>query len=262
MLVIRSLAFNVAFYANLILWMIGSLPFLALPRPWFVHVAKGWARSSVWLMRVIVGTKVEFRGRENIPPGGLIVAAKHHSMWETFALFPEVADGAFILKRELMWIPLFGWYLWKQDMVPIDRTKGSAAMTYMNARAKEVIDAGRQILIFPEGTRRPAGAEPSYKYGVVHLYAKTGAPVLPVALNSGVYWPRRKFLRRPGTIVVEFLPVIPPGLPRETFHALIEERIEAATNRLLDEAAAETGWRRPGTANSAQPAAPLDSPAA
>lgn len=253
MLFLRSLLFNIALYVNLIGWMIAALPFLVLPRRHFLKVAKGWCRSSLWLMRVIVGTHVEFRGRENIPPGGVIIAAKHHSMWETFALFPEVADGVFILKRELTWIPLFGWYLWKQDMIAVDRSKGSAAMTAMNARARDVIAAGRQILIFPEGTRRPAGAEPAYKYGITHLYMSTGATVVPTALNSGIFWPRRQFLRRPGTIVVEFLPPIHAGLSRQDFAAKLENDIETATNRLLEEAASQTGWRRPGAAR--EPAA-------
>ncbi len=245
MLVLRSLVFNILFYANLIAWMIAALPFLVLPRRYFVHVAKGWARSCLWLMRVVAGTKVEFRGRERIPPGGLILASKHQSLWETFALFPEMEDGAFILKHELTWIPLFGWYLWKQDMVPVNRAGGSSALTRMNARAREVIAAGRQIIMFPEGTRRQAGAPPAYKYGVVHLYASTGAPCLPVALNSGVYWPRRKFLRRPGTIVVEFLEVIPPGLSRAEFYDTLQHRIEEASDRLLAEAIAETGYVPP-----------------
>ncbi len=245
MLVLRSLIFNVLFYANLIGWMIIALPFLPLPRRHFVGVAKNWARTSIWLMRVVVGTKVEFRGRERIPKGGLILASKHQSLWETFALFPEMEDGAFILKHELTWIPLFGWYLWKQDMVPVDRSGGSAALSKMNARAREVIAAGRQIIMFPEGTRRPAGAEPAYKYGIVHLYATTGAPCLPVALNSGVYWPRRKFLRRPGTIVVEFLEPIPPGLSRAEFYDTLQRRIEEGSDRLLAEAIAETGYVPP-----------------
>lgn len=236
MLVLRSLAFNVAFYANLVAWLIVVLPTLVMPRRFFVSVAKAWARTNLWLLRVIAGIGIEVRGREKIPPGGLIVASKHQSLWETFALFPELHDAAYILKRELTWIPLFGWYLWKDDMVPVNRGGGSAALKDMNRKARQVIEQGRQIILFPEGTRRPPGAPPAYKYGIVHLYRTTGATCLPVALNSGLFWPRRKFLRRPGTIIVEFLDPIPPGMGREAFLTLLQARIEEASDRLLLEA--------------------------
>jgi len=241
MLVLRSLLFNVAFYANIILWMIALIPTFAMPRKSFLRLAQLWARSSLWLMKVIAGTKVEFRGLEKIPPGGLLVASKHQSLWETFALLTVFDDPAFILKRELMWIPLFGWYAWKSDMVPVNRGAGSLAMIDMNRRARQAAQNGRQILIFPEGTRRPAGAEPAYKFGVAHLYSSLGVPCLPVALNSGLYWPRRKFLRRPGTIRVEILDPIPPGKPRDVFFREVQTAVEAASARLLDEGRRELG---------------------
>ena len=183
MLILRSLLFNVAFYANLVFWMIVLLPALALPRRVFIRGAKYWARTSMWLMRVIVGTRVELRGLDRIPPGGLLVAAKHQSVWETFALLTLFADPAFILKRELMWIPFFGWYTWKGGSVPVNRKGGAQALLRMMSRAKGEIQKGRQILIFPEGTRRPAGAAPAYKFGIGHLYQHLGAPCLPVALE-------------------------------------------------------------------------------
>lgn len=246
MIALRSLIFNIAFYANLIGWMVFALPTLVMPRRYFVrYVGKGWARSCIWLMRVIVGTKVEFRGRENIPQGGFIVASKHQSLWETFAIYPEFADGAFILKRELTWIPLFGWYLWKADMVPVDRKGGSSTLSGMNVRARQLMAQGRQVLIFPEGTRRPAGAPPSYKFGAAFVYGNSNVPCLPVALNSGLYWPRRKFLRQPGTIIVEFLPIIPPGLPRDEFQRVLQARIEESSDRLLAEGRAELGLNAP-----------------
>lgn len=239
MLVLRSLAFNVAFYANLIGWMIVVLPSLAMPRRYFAAIAKAWSRSSIWLMEVIVGTRLEIRGREHIPPGGFVVASKHQSFFETFALFPELADGAFILKRELMWIPLFGWYLWKDDMVPVNRGGRSAALAAMNAKARETLAAGRQIVIFPEGTRRVPGAPPAYKQGIGFLYGEMGAPVLPVALNTGLFWPRRRFLRWPGTVVIEFLPVIPAGLPRAEFNRRLQAAIETASDALFAEGLAQ-----------------------
>jgi 1-acyl-sn-glycerol-3-phosphate acyltransferase len=243
MLVLRSLLFNVAFYVNLILWMLALIPLFALPRKLLVRAAQGWARSSLWLLRVLAGTRVEFRGLERIPPGGLIVAAKHQSLWETFALLTLFDDPSFILKRELIWIPLFGWYAWKADMVPIDRKGGSAAVAAMNAKARDEVQNGRQILIFPEGTRRPAGARPAYKSGVAHLYEKLGVPCLPVALNTGLYWPRRRFIRNPGTIRVEILDPMPPGMPRDAFFRELQDRLEKASDKLLAEGRAELGLR-------------------
>lgn len=235
MLILRSTLFNLLFYLNLILWMLVILPTFLMPARVLKRVAKAWARSSIWLMRVVAGIRVEYRGRENIPQGGLIVASKHQSMWETFALYPEFEDSGYILKRELMWIPLFGWYVWKADMVPVNRGARAAGLTDMNQRAAAMIRAGRQILMFPEGTRRPVDAPPRYKWGVVHLYDTAKAPILPVALNAGLYWPRRKFLRRPGTLIIEFLKPIPPGMPREEVLPLLEARIEEATNRIVAE---------------------------
>ena len=163
-------------------------------------------------MRVVCGIKVEYRGLEKIPPGALLVASKHQSLWETFALLPLFSDPAFILKRELQWIPFFGWYAWKAGMIPVDRGRRAQALADMTERARASSARGRQIVIFPEGTRRAPGAEPSYKFGIVHLYGETGIACLPIALNSGLFWPRRSFLRYPGTIVAEVLDPIAPGL--------------------------------------------------
>jgi 1-acyl-sn-glycerol-3-phosphate acyltransferase len=253
MIVVRSLLFNLLFYLNLILWMIAILPVFLLDRMVLTRAAQAWARSSLWLMRAIVGTHVEFRGVEKIPPGGLIVASKHQSLWETFALFTLFDDPTYILKRELMWIPLFGWYIRKADMVPIDRKAGSLALADMNARAREAVANGRQILIFPEGTRRPAGAPPAYKFGVAHLYRNLGVPCVPVALNAGLFWPRRKFIRRPGTIVVEILDPIGPGLPRDEFFKRLQASIETASDRLYREGLATAGLPSPESPSAESP---------
>lgn len=241
MLTIRSLLFNVVFYVNLVLWLILLIPGFLMPRRVFLEGVKTWARTSLWLLKVLAGTKIEIIGREKIPPGGALVAAKHQSLWETFALLTIFDDPTFILKRELMWIPFFGWYLRKARCVPVNRKAGSQALVKMTAQAKDEARHGRQIIIFPEGTRRPPGAPPAYKYGVAHLYQNLGFPCIPVALNSGLYWPRRQFIRRPGTIRVEILDPIPPGMPREAFFKLLHEGIEEASNRLLAEGRAELG---------------------
>ena len=150
-------------------------------------------------------------------------------------------DFTFILKRELMWIPFFGWYLMKAAQVPIDRKAGSQALAAMNERARAEAARGRQVLIFPEGTRRAPGAPPAYKFGVAHLYANLGVPCLPVAINTGLFWPRRRFMRYPGTAVIEFLEPMPPGEPREVFFDELRRRIEGACERLLREGRAEHG---------------------
>jgi len=187
------------------------------------------------LLRV-AGVKFEMRGRDKIPSGPLIVASKHQSTWETTALMPVFDNPLFILKRELQWIPVFGWLLIKGRMVPVNRGARSQALADMTERARIELSRGRQLIIFPEGTRRPAGAEPHYKYGVAHLYAAEGVPCLPVALNSGVFWPRHSLLLRPGTVVVEILDPILPGLDKDVFFKKLQDVIEAATARLIEEA--------------------------
>ena len=239
MVIFRSLLFNVAFYLNLGTLLLGALVTLVLPRRAVLAMATLWGIISVWLLRVICGTRVEYRGLEKLPKGPLIVAAKHQSTWETFALLWLFEDFTFIVKRELMWVPIFGWCMWKGRMVPVDRGGGSQALAEMTERAAAEIRSGRQLVIFPEGTRRAAGAEPRYKFGVAHLYAEIGVPCVPIALNSGLFWPRRKFLRYPGTIVVEILDPIPPGLPKDQFFQRLQSDIETATARLVAEGRAE-----------------------
>jgi len=232
---LRSLLFNALFYLNTLIFLVLALPTFLLPYRSTVEVAKAWGRVNLLLLRV-AGIGYEVRGREKIPPGALIVASKHQSAWETFALMPLFDNPLFILKRELQWIPVFGWLLIKGRMVPVNRGAGSQALIEMTERARVELGRGRQLIIFPEGTRRPAGAEPRYKYGVAHLYMAAGVPCLPVALNSGVFWPRRTLRRRPGTVVVEILDPIMPGLGKDEFFALLQDRIETATARLIAEA--------------------------
>ncbi len=237
MLLARSILFNIAFVLNNTAWFVLSLPALLLPYRTFIDsVAHRWARSNMWLFSAIIGVDVEVRGAENLPRGGAIVAAKHQSAWETLFLSAALPGPTYILKRELMYVPLFGFYLWKVRSVPINRGKGSAVLAQMNAAARAAIGEGRQIVIFPEGTRRPVGAAPQYKYGVAHLYAETGAPCVPVAHNAGAFWPRRGFVKRPGRLIVEVMPPIPPGLDRDVFFARVRDEIETASNRLASEA--------------------------
>jgi 1-acyl-sn-glycerol-3-phosphate acyltransferase len=235
-LIARSVLFNALFYVNVTVHMIAALPTFVLPHAALHVFIRSYARTSLWLLRVICGTKVEWRGVANIPDGACIVACKHQSAWDTFGLYALLDDPAYVLKRELMWIPLFGWYMWKAGLIAIDRGAGLSALSRMTARAQRVLQQSRQLVIFPEGTRRPPGAEPAYKPGVAFLYRKAGVPCVPLALNSGVFWPRRSWLRYPGTIVVEALEPIPPGLDRKVFFARLQMVVEEATARLVKEA--------------------------
>jgi len=235
-LVARSLVFNALFYVNITARMIVALPTMALPYRFLLGVLRAYARSSLWLLRIVCGITVEWRGREKLPSGAYIVACKHQSVWETFALFMLLPDPTFVLKRELMWIPLFGWLATKAHMIPIDRGSRTRALARMIAAARAEIARSRQIVIFPEGTRRPPGAEPRYLPGVAHLYTETGLPCVPVALNSGLFWPRRSLRRYPGTVLVEVLDPIASGLDQRTFLARLQNVLEEATARLVEEA--------------------------
>jgi len=236
-LLARSLLFNALFYVNMIGRMIAALPALALPRSFMLGVLRGYARSSLWLLHVVCGVDVKWRGREKLPQGAYLVACKHQSVWETFALFMLLPDPTYVLKRELMWIPLFGWLATKAEMIPIDRGTRATALSRMASAARRATAQARQIVIFPEGTRRPPGAEPRYLPGVAFLYAETGLPCVPVALNSGLFWPRRTLRRYPGTVLVEVLDPIPPGLDKRAFLNRLQTVLEQATARLVDEAA-------------------------
>jgi 1-acyl-sn-glycerol-3-phosphate acyltransferase len=233
---LRSTIFNIVFYVNLVVLLLAALPTLLMPSRAVLWFAKTWGRTSLWWLRVICNLRVEYRGLDKIPPGGVLVASKHQSIWETFALVPLFDHPSFIIKRELMWIPFFGWYTWKGDMVPIDRGARIKTIPAMIESGRAVLRRGRQIVIFPEGTRRAAGAEPAYKFGVARLYTELNVPCVPIALNSGLFWPRRKSIRYPGTVVIEVLDPIPPGLDAPVFQERLQTEIETATERLIAEA--------------------------
>ncbi len=239
MILIRSLVFNLLFYLNTAFWLTVALPTFFLPYRAIIWIAKAWGRSNLVLLR-IAGIDYEIRGREKIPSGPIIVAAKHQSAWETFSLLHLFDNPVFILKRELQWIPIFGWLTIKGRMVPVDRGGGSQALSAMAERARIELARNRQLIIFPEGTRRPAGAEPRYKYGVAFLYAAEGVPCVPIALNSGLFWPRRSITRmRPGRVLVEVLDPIAPGLDKDEFIQRLQEALETTTARLIAESKAK-----------------------
>ena len=240
MTALRSVLFNIVFYVNLALFLVLGSEFFLAPRKWAIRALQAWARTSLFLLRAIAGTGMEVRGREHIPKGPALVAGKHQSFWETFAILPLLDDPAMVLKKELTWIPFFGWFIFKFRMIAVERSAGTAALRNLVARAEEEIAAGRQIVIMPEGTRRGPDDPPDYKPGAAALYGKLGVACTPFALNSGLYWPRRKFLRHPGTVIIEFLPAIPANLPRREFQTRLEAAIETATARLVAEGRAGT----------------------
>ncbi len=238
MIILRSILFNIAFYINLIAMMVVMTPpYFLLPRKKAFWVAKTWVRMSHWLLAKIVGTTFEIEGMENMPEGSCIFAPKHQSFWDAYALLPLLDDPFYILKRELTWIPLFGWYLKKQRMVPVDRKARGKVMTVVMEKTKAEMQAGRQLIIYPEGTRRAPGAPPEYKYGIARLYRDLSVPVVPVVMHPGLFWPRRKFIRYPGHFKVQILPAIAPGMEPDAFLAHLIEVMETASDRLLVETA-------------------------
>ena len=241
-MIVRSIAFNVLFYLNTLIYLIVALPTFFLPYRAIIRVAQSWARTNLVLLRV-AGIDYEVRGRDKIPQGPLLIAAKHQSAWETFALLTLFDNPVFVIKRELQWIPIFGWLTIKGRMVPIDRSKGTKALAAMTERARIELADNRQLIIFPEGTRRPAGAEPRYKHGVAHLYVAEGVPCIPIALNSGLFWPRRSIRRIPGTVVVEILDPIQPGLDKDEFFERLQDAVETTTARLIEQGRREIAGR-------------------
>jgi len=239
----RALLFNVCLYLNTLSYMIVCLPVLLLPRRVLWRAVASWASVNNRLLYAICGVDFEIVGRERIPAGPLLVAAKHQSAWETYVLLGLFRDPTYVLKRELMWIPIFGWYCMKAGLIPVARGGRTRTLAKMTKRAKREIALKRQIIIFPEGTRRAADAEPAYKRGVAALYGELNVPCLPIALNSGLYWPRRSWRIQPGTIRVEILEPIPPGLHPDAFLARLQNEIEPATTRLVSAGRSEIAAR-------------------
>ena len=231
MMTFRSALFMAWFLLITLLMAIIFLPLLAVPRKATVWMARHWARATLWGLQIFSG--IDQRQFGETPRGGVLVASKHMSMWDTLALYIALDDPGIVLKRELLRIPFYGWYLWKAAAIPIDRAAGASALRRMTHDAQTVLKAGRPILIFPEGTRKELDAAPDYKPGAAMLYTQLGMPCVPMAHNSGVFF--GSFLKLPGIIVVEFLPTIPPGLPRREFAETLEKAVEIATSKLVAE---------------------------
>jgi len=237
---LRSLLFNLAFYLWTAFLGIAALPMVLAPRATVMRFGRWWSGTVLALARGIAGIEYELRGAEHLPRGAGIIAMKHQSAWDTLAVPALIGDVAIVLKRELLWIPFYGWYARKAGMIPVDRGAGASALKAMIRRAREIVAQGRPIVIFPEGTRTAVGAKRAYHPGVAALYTQLELAVVPVAVNSGLFWPRRSFVKRAGRIVVEALPPVPAGLERKQFLAELQARIEAATERLVAEGAVPT----------------------
>lgn len=236
---LRSAVFGAWMYGAMVgLFLVWS-PTMLLHRRYIGVGLRTWARAVLWGLRVIGGVTVEVRGREHAPSGTALVAGKHFAMLDTIVPFLALDDPAFVLKSELMALPLFGWVAAKIRLIPVDREANATALRKLTADARDRLSDGRQILIFPEGTRTAPGDSPAYKPGVAGLYRELDVACTPLATNSGEHWSARGLTLTPGRVVYAFLPAIPPGLKRAEFMRTLQERVETATAALLAEAPAD-----------------------
>ena len=230
MILFRAMLFNVALYLWTFFMGLGGLPMLALPLRFGIRAARFWAQGVLVLLRWIVGLEHRVIGLEKLPQGASVIASKHQSAWDTIVFLAMLPSAVYVLKQELMWIPIYGWYAKRTRMIPVDRSAGASALKALIARSRPVLAAGRAIVIFPQGTRTPVGSKAPYLPGVYSVAtAVAGTVVIPVALTSGKFWGRRAILKRPGVITLQFLDPMPQGLDRRSFMAQLESRIETAT---------------------------------
>jgi 1-acyl-sn-glycerol-3-phosphate acyltransferase len=237
MIVLRSLLFNVLFFAYTAWTALWLAPRLLTRHADIKPQVKRWAGGVLWLLDRVVGITYVLRGVEHIPEGGVLLAAKHQSAWDTMMFHLFVPHSIYVTKQEVTRIPLYGAVARGIGSISIDRRGGAKALKGLIRDCRAAIESGHQVIIFPEGTRTAPGSSLPYQPGVAAIYKQIGAPVVPVALNSGLFWGRRSFIKQPGCIVVEFLPAIEPGLDRKLFLVELERRIETATAALIAEAA-------------------------
>lgn len=240
---LRVLAFRFCFLAWTALVAFAAIPVLLGPAAWSIKFQRFWARSVFWILRVVAGVSYEVRGRSRIPDGPFLVAAKHQSAWDTIVFLLDLPEPVFVFKRELLRIPLYGWYCLRTGMVPVDRSGGGQALRRLIGAVRARLGDGRPVIIFPEGTRMKPGEHQGYQSGVAGIYRQLDVPVVPVALNSGLVWPKSGLVGTGFRIVLEYLDPIPPGLSKKEFMAELEGRIEPATNRLAAEGREQIGQR-------------------
>jgi 1-acyl-sn-glycerol-3-phosphate acyltransferase len=244
MTALRSLLFNIAFFATTAIFATAALPLLAAPPRAMRALSAAWARTLIAELRLICGVRVELRGAEHLPQGAAVIAAKHQSAFDTLVWLILLDQPAYVLKQELLSIPLYGWHVRRAGHIPVDRAGGGAALRGMLRAAQATLEAGRPVVIFPEGTRTAPGQRVPYLPGVVAIAGASPAPVIPVATDSGRVWGRRSFLKRPGVIRISVLPALPPGLPRAKLLAALQDAIETESDRLLAEGSVDNSVGR------------------
>lgn len=238
MIFFRSVLCQFLFYLNFL--VLGAFCFivLLLPQAWVFRYAVLWKKTTIFWWRLSTGSTIEIRGLENVPNTGFVVASKHQSTLETLAFGTMLDKVVFIMKQELMYLPIFGWFTWRTGMIPIKRSEKGKVVGPMTEAARKAVQKGHRIIIFMEGTRIPAGKKGRYRTGAARLYDAIGCPLVPVAHNAGLFWPRNSFWRYSGKVIFEFLPPIQPGQSVETTMEILERDVEAASNRILLETAA------------------------
>ena len=239
-MIVRSFIYNVLFFVTCAVVAIGLLPLILFPRSVLQKALKAWTALLLWELKVVTGLKHRVVGLENIPNGPVIFASKHQSAWDTGIFHQYIDDPVFVLKQELIMIPFFGWVILRAGSIPIDRKGGAKSLKKMVKGVTSALAQGRKIVIFPEGTRTAPGSTHPYNPGIAAIYRGADVPVVPVALNSGLFWQRRSFLKRPGIITIEFLPPIQPGMDRKEFMHELQSRIEIACARLVAEGRGES----------------------
>ena len=226
---LRSLVFNIAFFSWALISAILFIPFFISPGNAVQKIGTIWAYVSLFFAKYLCGITYEVRGREHIASGAAIYASKHQSAWDTLIFHILFSRLTYVLKKELLMLPLWGWYLWRMGMIAINRASGASSIKQIVRDGKKAIADGRPIVIFPEGTRTKPNAAPHYHTGILALYNQLNVPVIPVALNSGVYWGKNAFFKTPGKIIIEFLPPIPTGLDKKIFMQQIRVEIEISS---------------------------------
>jgi len=236
MIAFRSIVFNVFFFAFHLGLVVAMTLLLAFPRRWEQRLVRLWTNLLGKFLKMIVGLDIEIRGLNNLPPGPAVIVSKHQSAWDTFVFYTLVNDPNYILKKELMDIPFWGWCAAKCGAIGVDRDGGVSALKKMVRDTEDRLNKGRQVIIFPEGTRAKPGSRLPYHPGIAAIYGHTKSPVVPVALNSGLFWGRDSFVKYPGVVTVKFLGPMPPGQKRREFMADLESQIESASDALMAEA--------------------------
>jgi 1-acyl-sn-glycerol-3-phosphate acyltransferase len=252
MIWLRSALFSVLALSWTVALSLLYLPLLLAPRQVMQRAAALWCRGLLDLVGVCCGLRWRAIGRENLPAGAVVIASKHQSAWDTLIFYVLLDDPVFVLKRELLQVPFVGWYMRKAGSIAVDRATGFRAIKRMLPEVDRALAEGAQVIVFPEGTRTRPGQHRPYHPGIAAIYARADAPVVPVSLNSGLFWSRRRFLKVPGVITLEILTPMPHGMPRTEFMDELERRIEAATERLE----AEVAEARRGSPHPLAPLAP------